>query len=328
MPALDKIPAFPPVVLQVMQVLDRDDVGIPHLASVVSTDAAFSANILRLANSALFGVQAEIDNVGAAILVLGLDRLRSLAVTVITGNYMRAAFKVEELRRCWRHSLATAVIAARLGPAFKEHKDTAYTAGLLHDLGRLGLLVGYPERYTEILRRAGQDSLDLLDLEQREFGVDHCAAGRVLAEKWGLPQELVVIAGRHHDPDPDGAQPLLCVAHSACEIADALGYYVTEPLRPQSFEELCEKLPDDARRQLSVTQQELVEAIEDVIRRHDDDDFQAPGERPARHRTEVIQPEPAAPVAQGLITSWDALVVGATCVIFALIYFGISQSLR
>jgi HD-like signal output (HDOD) protein len=261
-----------------------------------------------------------------AIIAIGLDRLRSLAVTVVTGNYMRAAFKIEELRRCWRHSLATAVVAGSLGPAFSQDKESAYTAGLLHDLGRLGLLVGYPERYTLILRLAGRNSLDLLDLETREFGMDHCEAGRLLAQKWGLPHDLAVIAGRHHDPETGDAS-LLATAHFACKFADALGHYVTEPLAPATFEQLFEKLPEQARMKFFETPETLQEGISAAIRAYDDDSFHVSTARPRADAPAAVTPPPVeAPRRQ--LTQWDAVIVGATCIIFMLVYLGLSAYLK
>jgi HD-like signal output (HDOD) protein len=248
---LSNIPAFPPVVLRALDLLARDRADISRLASVITADATLSAQVLRMANSALFGFVTEIDTVQHAVVALGLSRVQSLIMTVATTNYMRATFRTEALTKCWRHTLASAILSRELARAAGLEPDRAYTFGLLHDIGRLGLLVGYPDAYNEILAEAGRDAVSLLDLEKRRFGLDHCEAGRLLMGEWGLPPEVLVATGRHHDPPQGGPFDMLHVVHLACRFADTLGYFVVAPLKQTTFEELAEMLPADARERLS-----------------------------------------------------------------------------
>ncbi|MGO9262702.1 MAG: HDOD domain-containing protein [Bryobacteraceae bacterium] len=244
---LSKIPAFPPVVLKALDLLATDRTKISELAHLIASDATLSAQVLRMANSALFGFSSEIDTVQHGVVALGLTRVQSLIMTVATTNYMRAAFRTEALTKCWRHTLASAIVSRELARASRQEPDRAYTLGLLHDIGRLGLLVGYPDAYNEILAEADRDAVSLLDLEKRRFGMDHCEAGRLLMGEWGLPQEVLVATGRHHDPPQGGPFDMLHIVHLACRFADTLGYFVVAPLKPATFEELTEMLPVDAR---------------------------------------------------------------------------------
>jgi hypothetical protein len=144
-------------------------------------------------------------------------------------------------------------------------EDRAYSFGLLHDLGRLGLLVAYPEAYDRILRIADRDAVSLLDQEQKLFGLDHCGAGRRLVEQWNLPQEFQVIAGRHHDPPDGGPFDFLHMVYLACQLADTLGYFVVTPLRPVPYAELCALLPMPARQAFPDDPQILTEIIDGII---------------------------------------------------------------
>lgn len=244
---LSKIPAFPPVVLKALDLLSTDRTEISALARLIAEDPTLAAQLLRMANSALFGFTTEIDTVQHAVVALGLARVQSLVMTVATTNYMRAAFRTQALTKCWRHTLASAIVARQLAQASGHDPDRAYSLGLLHDIGRLGLLVGFPDDYQKLLTEAGRDAISLLDLEQRRFGMDHCEAGRVLMAEWGLPQAMQVATGRHHDPPQGGPFDMLHVVYLACRMADMLGYFVVAPLKPVAFEELIEMLPENSR---------------------------------------------------------------------------------
>ncbi len=182
-----------------------------------------------------------------------------------TTNYMRSAIRTEALHKCWRHTLATAVLSRELASAVGLHPDRAYSLGLLHDLGRLGLLVAYPEDYERVFQAADRDAVSLLDLEKRRFGVDHCEAGRQLVEQWKLPHEFQIIAGRHHDSPSGGSPDLLTVIHTACRLADTFGYSVVAPLKQASVDEICSFLPASARERFTNDPDVLAEILENAI---------------------------------------------------------------
>ena len=240
---LARIPAFPPIVLRLLDLLAREDVEIRELVALISADPAFSAQILQVANSPLFGFRSRIDSLQSALVVLGLRRIRSLSMTLATANHMKAVLHIEELARCWRHMLACALLTEELARSCSVFEDRSYTAGLLHDVGRLGLLLAYPNEYAELLRHAERNTLELLDVEHRELGMDHCEAGRALAEHWNLPADFQVVAARHHDPQGNSAVDLLTLVHLGCRLADSLGFWVVEPLQPSSPAEIQQSLP-------------------------------------------------------------------------------------
>jgi putative nucleotidyltransferase with HDIG domain len=201
---LANIPAFPPVVLRVLDLLSTEHPDNKSLIREISLDATLSAQLLRMANSPLFGFMTRVHTVQQAIALLGYVRVQSPVMAVATANYMRGGLRTEALRKCWRHSLATAILARELARACRMSPESAYSFGLLHDIGRLGLLVAYPAEYSRILQAADRDKVSLLDQEKLLFGLDHCEAGRHLLENCKLPEEFCQIVGRHHDP-PDGS---------------------------------------------------------------------------------------------------------------------------
>jgi len=246
--SLASIPAFPTVVLRVLDIVSKDDPDFDLLVREIASDATLSAQVLRLANSPLFGFAAEIGTVQHAVVALGAAQVQSLVMSVATANYSRAALRTEALQKVWRHAVASAILSREVARAAGMPLEQAYCLGLLHDIGRLGLLVAWPDDYNLILQEADRDSMSLLDLERRLFGKDHCEVGRLLVEQWKLPPEFRVVAGRHHDP-PTGMLEVdnLKVAWLGCQLADSLGYWVAKPLRPVSLEELLCEMPPSVR---------------------------------------------------------------------------------
>lgn len=266
--SLSSVPAFPPVAAQLLRALSGEDASVAEVVRLISSDAALSAQILQQANSPLYGARSPIVTVRGAVVMLGLGRVKSIALTLVTGNYLRRALRFVELRGCWRHTMACALLAEKLAGYCGMAEGVAYTAGLLHDIGRLGLLAAAPERYAEMLRASAIQCLDILDYERERFGADHAEAGRLLIEEWKLPAEFAVIAGRHHDP-PDGSEfDLLALVHVACRMADTLGFEVVPPTRPASFDELRAMLPPGARDRFTVTAEQLQAEIAEQIVAH------------------------------------------------------------
>lgn len=273
---LARIPAFPPIVLRLLDLLARDDVEVRELVALISSDPAFSAQILRVANSPLYGFRSQIDSVHSALVVLGLRRVRALTMTVATANHMKAALRIEELSRCWRHMLACALLTEEVARSCAAFEDRAYTAGLLHDVGRLGLLLAFPDQYAQVLRNADMNALELLDIEKEALGMDHCEAGRMLAAQWNLPTDFQVIAARHHDPQSHSQPDLLSLVHLGCKLADSLGFWVVKPLKPVSPEEIWEELPENLKSRIHIDAERWRQTVERRVSCYGDPDAPVP----------------------------------------------------
>jgi HD superfamily phosphohydrolase YqeK len=193
--------------------------------------------------------------------MLGLERTRSITLTAATAAYSKVALRTAELKRCWQHTVATAVLAEEISHLCGVFSDSAYAAGLMHDIGRLGLLVAYPAEYEKTIRDAAASCLDILDFERERFGVDHAEAGRLLAERWRLPEEFLIVAGRHHDPCEGSEVTLLKIVHVACKLADFFRYDVTRPLKPMHFDEIIADLPPVARRAMTSNADKLFNKV-------------------------------------------------------------------
>jgi HD-like signal output (HDOD) protein len=319
--AMAKIPAFPAVVLRVVHLLANDDVRVADLVELIDSDALFSAQLLRVANSPLYGFRSQIDSVQLAIVALGLSRLHTLALSVATADYMKAGVKTKELERCWRHTLASAIICRALARAWSLPEERAYTVGLLHDIGRLGLAVGYPSEYAAMLRDSDGDAQALMAREVALFGVDHCEAGQFLVEDWGLPSDFRLITGRHHESPSVDSPEILVSAYLACQMADSMGFSVVELPQPPALEKLCAMLPAAARHRFLAEAGTLKATIDLAIDAHDLTGGVAP--EPAVEEPEP-EPEPgpqfeAPPLFTSLPSSsstWKPAVVATTVLVF------------
>lgn len=264
---LSAVPAFPPIAARLLAVLkqDEDSIKVSRVARLISADPIFAGSILQYANSAQFALQQPVSSVGQAVMILGLDRTRQIVAGVATSVYVRTALRVEELRRCWRHTMACAIVAEEIAPLVGRDPGEAYTGGILHDIGRLGLLVAFPKQYERVVREAAQQRLDILDFERERFGIDHTEAGRWLALKWRLPEEFVVVAGRHHDRLEGEDFDLNALVHVACRLADHLGFEVAAPMKPSELEEILLDLPEASRQAAAKWMSGLAGKIEERI---------------------------------------------------------------
>ena len=241
--ALKELPAFPAITTKLLQMLSDQDADVPRLVGLLRSDMAFSAEILRRANSSLYGLAFQVSSLQHAVTILGFDQMKALAVAVSMGAYLGKALRLVPLRNCWRHSLATALLSERLAKGAGIDTDRAYTAGMLHDVGLLGLLVNYPSSYATMLEVSAESGFDLRVAEQALFDVDHCHAGAWIARQWSFGPEIHDAALYHHDEPATGDTSLVPVIYWGSLLADSLGFQVVPGAVVQPYEEIREAMP-------------------------------------------------------------------------------------
>jgi HD-like signal output (HDOD) protein len=227
-----------------MALASKDDSSANQVARLVRTDPSFSAEMLRYANSALFGARHSVSGLAQAIVLLGMDRVKTLATMVVMNRMVRFSIKIEALRKVWTHSLATALIAEEAGPKMHVSPDVGYTVGLLHNLGTLGLMSAYPDEYSRMLEVSNDYGFDLLKTERDLFDIDHCAAGAYLAQDWDFPDELAAAIATHHDEPVAGTTGIESLAQITWRLADALGFAAFSPAKDWDYEELLAYMPN------------------------------------------------------------------------------------
>ena len=240
----DQVPPFPAVALKALHLIGGRDTSLLDLCNLIRPDPAFSAEVLRIANSPLVAFSREVTNVLQASMLLGFRRLRSVVVTVGLRAYLANGF-TPLLRSCWRHSLACGIIAERAAKACSLDKELAYTGGILHDLGRVVLAVSMPEEYERLVEQGADDPHGFLQAERARFGIDHCQVGGVLVTDWSLPPAFLSITTCHHDATAGVASADSIVALS-CRMADALGFDPVQYRTPRSYTDAVEAFPATA----------------------------------------------------------------------------------
>ena len=214
------MPAFSPSALRLLSISTDSDSAMESFSESFRSDPALAADLLVAANSAEFASSCRIETIRHALTFLGLDRVRSLASTIALRIAMRTSHRKEDVRPVWAHSIAAAVVAEELGTIHKMPE--LYTAALMHDLGRLGLLLAAGSRYVEVLSSTFDDIEESNRLEKVLFGIDHCQAGVMLGRTWSFPAGLQAHMGAHHESVLSGAPRQF--VQTACLAADFLGY--------------------------------------------------------------------------------------------------------
>jgi len=250
--ALKGLPPFPAVATRLLQLLATDDYEMHALVELIRADPMFASELLMATNSAKTGLPKEITSIRHAAAILGRETLRSFAVAVSLRMYIGRVARQDILANIWRHSLATAVNCEVLSECCPESRkdwrdDTPYVAGLLHDVGCLGLMVTHPVEYGQALSYATEKALDLREVEQRFFQIDHCAAGQRIARAWKFSPVIANVALRHHEPPAGGDFTLLELVKVGVLMADGLGYHAIPPLHAMTLAEVAELLPAAAR---------------------------------------------------------------------------------
>lgn len=218
---VDELPALPYVTYRVLTLTSDPKTSIAELADTITNDQVLTAKVLRMANSAFYGYARRIFSINEALIILGFNTVRNLVFAASVQNVMDQEFTGYVLPKgdLWNHSMTTALLARLLSrnAGFELH-DKAFTAGLLHDIGKIILNTYMKERFTEVLDTVKTQNVPFSEAEQRIFGFDHAMVGAKVAEKWNLPDELVEAIAKHHCPADAKLNPKLT---SVIHIADA-----------------------------------------------------------------------------------------------------------
>lgn len=241
--ALRLVPPFPAIAQRILALAGTDDIDVRKLGELVKMDPSFAAELLRYANSALFGARREVTSLSQAIMMVGTDRVKTMATMVVINRMVRSSVRMAALRKVWQHSVVTAVIAEEAARVTRTNREAAYTAGLLHNLGTLGMMSAYPDEYSRMLSVSDDFGFDLLRTERDLFDIDHCAAGAYLAQDWDFPDELAAAIATHHDDPVRGEVSLDNLVKISWRLADALGYAAFSPARAWTSQELIAMVP-------------------------------------------------------------------------------------
>lgn len=256
------LPQMPSGVQRIMAYLGRQDANINELAKLIEYDPGLTANVLRMANSALFGGYGQIATVRDALFRMGMKRIYQLVIA--TGIAPRARGEVKGYGlapgELLRHSVAVAVGAERLAQALCiQAPPHTFTAGLLSNIGKTVLGEFLEVDATPIMERAAQENISFEQAERRYLGIDHAELGAILLEHWGLPQAIVLCVRWRLDPcstpERDAGLDLIHMGHVMATMA-GIGCGVDG-----LFYEVCQ----DSIERLGVTPEAMNAAMENIM---------------------------------------------------------------
>jgi putative nucleotidyltransferase with HDIG domain len=227
---IEKLPAFSTTVVNLSSLVNDPEAGPGEFEAVVQPDMALTANLLRMANSAYFGLSRRIGNVREAITLLGVRRIFELGAMAAVDAVVPETLPGYGIDASvfWCHSVAVAVIAERLS---KERKlatpALTFTAGLLHDIGKLVISSFLADRVEALRSELALGGMSLIACEQKLLGADHAQIGADLGMVWNLPDEVVKVIASHHAPElvnEGRGDVLVDLVHAADCLSHSMGF--------------------------------------------------------------------------------------------------------
>jgi putative nucleotidyltransferase with HDIG domain len=197
------LPTLPAIATKVISITKSPRASMKDISEVISEDPSLAAAILRLANSALYGLRQQVDTLQFALIILGLREITNLVISVsVLRVFPKMPQKLEFDREYfWRHSAACAQFAKVLcGKLGIDLAAEAFTAGLVHDIGKIVLAQYFRTKFIQVIQLASDEKIPMLEAENRILGVGHTQIGSWLARKWDFPDRLVEAIALHHEP--------------------------------------------------------------------------------------------------------------------------------
>lgn len=222
---IEDLPTLPTIAVEVNRLLQDYDTSIRDLSSTIEKDQSIVGKMLKLVNSAFFGLSSKVSNIPHAVTLLGFNAIRNAVVSVsVIDIFKQKSTKNDfDITEFWTHSVSVAITSRVLAEKSRIHSpDECFIAGLLHDMGKLVMCQYLPELFQTVLETKKNNGLSFYEAEKKSIPVTHAQIGGFLAKKWKLPSALVDTLRMHH-AIKDSAQdlPLVYVIQTANTIVNS-----------------------------------------------------------------------------------------------------------
>ena len=232
--SLEQMPSIPVIVGPLLSCLERpvEELDMQEVVELISQDKSLAAQCLHMANSPLFGRWGNVDSVRAAVVALGMHRMRDIALSCSVLKLLPSDQTHFDPVVFWEHSLGCALMARQFAREVGfANPDKAYLCGLLHDVGIIVNLWILPREFREAVDLARSRGIALHEAERESLGITHCESGRMLAERWNFTQDIINVIACHHNVNDAKADKALLALVSLSDLLcrmDALGHGYTE----------------------------------------------------------------------------------------------------
>ena len=204
-----EISSIKQTVTQIIETINDPDSSAKDLKNIIEIDPPLTAKLLKLANSSLYGYPKTISAIQEAIVCIGFDEVKELALSQKVCELFKKDDYIYGYSRIslWKHSVAVAICSKLIyRREFREHGENIYVAGLLHDIGIIVLDQFFHTDFVEILKKSRTEKNNLANIEFPLFGFNHIDIGQALAENWVFPHEIVKAIANHHNPENVGEE--------------------------------------------------------------------------------------------------------------------------
>lgn len=224
---LEDIPTFSESVIRILELTADINCPTKDLVSHITHDPILTARVLKLVNSAYFGLSRKVTSIQQSVVYVGINTIKNLAVSVAAMGSLPQSNKAGlDMSQFWLHSLVTAVLAKLLAEKNEipsADVSTFFISALLHDIGEIVFSQAHPTIYEGVLQEAKKMEMPLHEIEQEVFGINHASLGALLAEKWKLPQSMADAIRYHHDSENlDGNDILNKIVFAANQMTKVL----------------------------------------------------------------------------------------------------------
>jgi len=220
--SIDRLPTLPAIYTRLSDLFAQSDSTVRTIAEVISEDPTIAAKILKIVNSAFYGFPKKIGNLQRAVVILGLNEIKSMVLaTSIVKTFTQFDSDCEfHMKSFWEHSVGCAVSAKIVAEAaYLKNPEDVFTGGLLHDIGKLIHALYLPQEFSRVIAEVEHTGIPMIESEQGIFGFTHTHTGRILAEKWHFPEETVNMVAQHH---LEGDSPNLSKEVAAVHLGNTL----------------------------------------------------------------------------------------------------------
>jgi putative nucleotidyltransferase with HDIG domain len=237
---INTLPTIPGVLKKLLAVIENPRVSLNEISNFISNDPALATKVLKMVNSPIYGFPGRISSVNQAVILLGLNVVKGLLLGVSVFDLMQ-----KSMIGLWEHSIGCAVVARIIAKKkqFKEPEEVS-AGGLLHDIGKVILILQFPNDYQKAIHEAIKDNKTIAEAERDFFAANHTSAGAWMAQKWSFPRNLTDMIECHHKPHLAKNAPFqTAVVHLSDVLLRGRGFgfagdNMVPPVNPATWEKL------------------------------------------------------------------------------------------